>query len=162
MCLGTYSPGSSLDVLGGRPWGPALHPLSLRCFIQPIKSRKQAEDDSFAFQCGSSMVCFESQEVRKPLGEGFALPWLLRPGRCCPAIAHPLEVGQFILSVSQATSSTCLSSLCPKVQLPMPLPSLGTPNSYRRSAQESHIPGLPCRCPLGTDRARPLVPLDGR
>lgn len=74
----------------------------------------------------------------------------------------PLEIGQLVLSISKATSSACLSSLCPKVQLPMPLPSLGTPNSYRQSAQESHIPGLSCQCPLGTARAGPLVPLDGR
>lgn len=38
--------------------GPALHPLSLRCLIQPVKSKEQTEDDSSAFQC--EMVCFES------------------------------------------------------------------------------------------------------
>ena len=99
--------------------------------------------------------------VLKASGEGFALPWLLWPGRCCPAIAHPgnrstrpLRLPGHIQRVPVLTVPQSAITYAP--------PSLGTPNSYRLSAQESHIPGLPCRCPLGTARARALVPLDGR
>ena len=67
-----------------------------------------------------------------------SLVWQLLSS-CSPS----LEIGQPALSVSQGTSSPCLCSLCPKVQLPTPLLSLGTPSSYRLSTQENPRSALP-------------------
>lgn len=88
---GAYSLGDSASVASSKGrmlGGPAVSPLSLRCLTCPVKRMKQTQDDPFAFQSRSALVCFESPEE----ADVSKLWRRARGSRLCPAaVSHPVS-----------------------------------------------------------------------